>query len=480
MRSTTWRCACVGAWTGAALAGSADARQEWSAPRSARLADFAQDLYFPEGQQVLGIIGDSINATNSTMGMQVGYRDQLEIPFNGWVVHADSGNSDIGYMNAQGTLGTNAIRIPGDMFSNGLSAISPVRTRDAVWSGNVAWGGTLADCFVVNGNLAGMKLGNPFAGSAAVAARLIMFEGATQLAGFEAAGVRGSTNISLAEYDRPDPVAGEIVWLDRDCGTGSSSPGLRLRSDATTSESTTGANTLILLGARLRAGIEDGVQVQFIAHGGWTTVDHASLARFTDAALSQYYAATDPPTHIILWIGQNQTPQESADFYSLSYDLYKDHVEAIIDRHEAAIDSLEAPAPRWLLVSQYKTGYDEFHHQLLAEGLHAISQERENVSFLNLYRIAGGEAFNQSAYLSDGVHPNETGVQHLAALMNAEMKSSVVCLADFDESGFVDTEDYDAFVEAFTLGDPSCDINGTGFVDLEDFDFFVMLFEAGC
>ncbi|HLO40390.1 MAG TPA: S8 family serine peptidase [Phycisphaerales bacterium] len=57
---------------------------------------------------------------------------------------------------------------------------------------------------------------------------------------------------------------------------------------------------------------------------------------------------------------------------------------------------------------------------------------------------------------------------------------SVNCLADFDGSGFVDVEDYAAFIAAFEAGDMSADIDGSGFVDIEDFSDFVPLFEAGC
>lgn len=56
----------------------------------------------------------------------------------------------------------------------------------------------------------------------------------------------------------------------------------------------------------------------------------------------------------------------------------------------------------------------------------------------------------------------------------------VICLADFDGSGFVDVEDYTAFILAFEAGDDSADIDGTGFVDVDDFNTFVPLFEAGC
>ncbi|HRJ49886.1 MAG TPA: M1 family aminopeptidase, partial [Phycisphaerales bacterium] len=54
------------------------------------------------------------------------------------------------------------------------------------------------------------------------------------------------------------------------------------------------------------------------------------------------------------------------------------------------------------------------------------------------------------------------------------------CPADFDGSGFVDIEDFTAFVVAFEEGDESADYDGSGFVDLEDFTAFVTDFEAGC
>lgn len=55
-----------------------------------------------------------------------------------------------------------------------------------------------------------------------------------------------------------------------------------------------------------------------------------------------------------------------------------------------------------------------------------------------------------------------------------------LCTADFDESGFVDTDDFDAFVAAFEAGDDIADIDCSGFVDTDDFDTFVRRFEDGC
>ncbi|GMV24607.1 MAG: hypothetical protein AMXMBFR58_06380 [Phycisphaerae bacterium] len=63
---------------------------------------------------------------------------------------------------------------------------------------------------------------------------------------------------------------------------------------------------------------------------------------------------------------------------------------------------------------------------------------------------------------------------------DADFAIAGTCPGDFDLSGFVDLEDYIAFVGAFEAGDISADVDGTGFVDLEDFNSFVGWFEEGC
>ncbi|MCG3121677.1 MAG: hypothetical protein GIKADHBN_00045 [Phycisphaerales bacterium] len=54
------------------------------------------------------------------------------------------------------------------------------------------------------------------------------------------------------------------------------------------------------------------------------------------------------------------------------------------------------------------------------------------------------------------------------------------CGADFDQSGFVDLDDYSAFVAAFEAGEGNADFDRSGFVDLDDFHSFVKEFEEGC
>jgi len=54
------------------------------------------------------------------------------------------------------------------------------------------------------------------------------------------------------------------------------------------------------------------------------------------------------------------------------------------------------------------------------------------------------------------------------------------CPSDFDGNGFVNGEDFDAFVAAFVAGDSSADFDHNGFVSGEDFDAYAAAFEAGC
>ncbi len=68
-------------------------------------------------------------------------------------------------------------------------------------------------------------------------------------------------------------------------------------------------------------------------------------------------------------------------------------------------------------------------------------------------------------------------------LLNADdlkVLQRVVFRADFDHSGFVDTDDLDAFTAAFTIGDESADVDLSGFVDTDDHSAFMAAFTNGC
>lgn len=85
-----------------------------------------------------------------------------------------------------------------------------------------------------------------------------------------------------------------------------------------------------------------------------------------------------------------------------------------------------------------------------------------------------------------GVTAASAGEYHAVAsnLCNAVQSDSaqlhVNCPSDFDGSGFVDLEDFTAFVNAFTAGNISADFDKSGFLDTDDFDAYVHAFESGC
>jgi len=55
-----------------------------------------------------------------------------------------------------------------------------------------------------------------------------------------------------------------------------------------------------------------------------------------------------------------------------------------------------------------------------------------------------------------------------------------ICPADFNCDGFVNGDDFDAFVDAFGVGNIAADFDNNGFVNGDDYDAYVIAFEAGC
>ncbi|QOJ00262.1 MAG: hypothetical protein HRU70_07075 [Phycisphaeraceae bacterium] len=54
------------------------------------------------------------------------------------------------------------------------------------------------------------------------------------------------------------------------------------------------------------------------------------------------------------------------------------------------------------------------------------------------------------------------------------------CPADFNNDGFVDCFDHEAFIEAFEAGSPRADFNRDAFIDFFDVQDFASAFDAGC
>ncbi len=54
------------------------------------------------------------------------------------------------------------------------------------------------------------------------------------------------------------------------------------------------------------------------------------------------------------------------------------------------------------------------------------------------------------------------------------------CPADIDGSGTLDADDFFAFLDLFSSGDPAADLTGNGTIDVNDFFAYLDLFAAGC
>ncbi len=86
---------------------------------------------------------------------------------------------------------------------------------------------------------------------------------------------------------------------------------------------------------------------------------------------------------------------------------------------------------------------------------------------------AGGRAFPHI----DIVVQTKTGT---CTEWRLDLFTSQVCPADIDGNGFVNGDDYDAFMAAFVAGSSDADFDANGFVNGDDFDFFAAAFESGC
>ncbi len=88
-------------------------------------------------------------------------------------------------------------------------------------------------------------------------------------------------------------------------------------------------------------------------------------------------------------------------------------------------------------------------------------------------------------YTITGLDDAQTGTYDAVATSPCGSVTSIqasvsICDADFDCSGFVDTDDFDSFIHSFEAGDDAADFDHSGFVDTDDFTAFVLAFEGGC
>ncbi len=118
----------------------------------------------------------------------------------------------------------------------------------------------------------------------------------------------------------------------------------------------------------------------------------------------------------------------------------------------------------------------EFHHHM---GFTLEGPASDGLYLIEMELWSGDGSLGTSLPCWIVFSQNAAAEDHDAAIAYV-LANLVGCPSDFDGSGFVDTDDFDAFVRAFEAGDFTADIDGTQFVDTDDFDAFVHAFEAGC
>jgi hypothetical protein len=101
-------------------------------------------------------------------------------------------------------------------------------------------------------------------------------------------------------------------------------------------------------------------------------------------------------------------------------------------------------------------------------------KDGENIESANLSVLTITDLDQNGAGVYDCI------VTSVCGQVTSEPATVTLCGADFDCTGFVDTDDFTAFVTSFEAGDDAADFDNSGFVDTDDFTAFVTSFEAGC
>ncbi len=99
-----------------------------------------------------------------------------------------------------------------------------------------------------------------------------------------------------------------------------------------------------------------------------------------------------------------------------------------------------------------------------------------NPSPCQTFAIVTGPIIEKFSSVSLPVMP----IGHLSVQYHANDVTIIYYPTDQNDDGFINGDDFDAFVAAFEDGDSAADFNNDGFVTGDDFDAFVSSFESGC
>lgn len=267
------------------------------------------------------------------------------------------------------------------------------------------------------------------------------------------------------------------------------------------------ASVAVAQSARSLSGFDVLNTSDFTAHSFEAEYDNlavnAYLAFDTNSYANAQVTATQSGS-VVRWT-DGATPSGSWSHFGLSLDENPPQTQRAVrysyspDRHSRASVTVQT----W--EGNSSMGF-EWIDRIVTTGTIAVQRRVTTwdgeLSFADLTR--GGELWNQGILIDDKfveVPPDGLTYQYPAVASNVwnvmmfdvrDLNTGIVdltfvnavqgriCLADFDDDGFVTGIDYDLYVSAFEAGDMAADFDDDGFITGIDFDLYVQAFEVGC
>jgi len=282
------------------------------------------------------------------------------------------------------------------------------------------------------------------------------------------------------------------------------------------------AREYITTGTMFYDAASTGMSVICLANGGDNSLDHlrtqATFAQpgwywnrnrgFHDDGLVSWLDAHDMTGPgvcpvVMVTVGTNiANPDNGGNWETvagLSTEVYANNVRAIIARYRAAY-AQRGLDPYFLLVSMYDFG-EGFPNPFIdsrAERMYEVKvtdAKPERIGFVSMPALMGyanGGGFLESWYHTPtDFHLSSAGSIRFAQVLWESFQASA-CEADFNGNGVLNNDDFFAYISAYALGDPRCDMTTTaipaqpgwgvpnGVLSSDDFFYYLIRFAEGC
>lgn len=376
----------------------------------------------------MGIGLDSRNALDaSNCPVWHGIIRTWDVPWSGILARAAGLGSPFwgsgGFSNSNFAAARAVIR-PDQANSAAIADISPTQILDYPFSGDAP---TLSGSPFMQQFLAGWGSavrGNPWASQQTIA-RIPWYRHAggvtnVRFRSYRKSGTDASPTYNAVASPSSVSMAGANGWqfTDMDCGNGANDPGCGLIEGGSAVDET---GTRMLIGPvsyyRGTAGNRTpGFCLAPWGVGGYTTLDairqwggDGANAYCTTAHAAWFLANAmfAPNYQMLCGAGQNSTypligtdPAEQTQLNAGDQTNYYNNIRAIIAAMNAAYDAAAIPRPTYILVNDFRTGYNAIHHETRGRALFRIAREIGGI-FVDLYQQATN---SPSLWTPDNIH----------------------------------------------------------------------------